>query len=73
LSSFALSAGASRTEAEPPIEDRSNQFTLRAIYTATIGARTTAFCGASWQNFDSNVQSDYTETSVFAGVAYRFW
>ena len=73
LSSFALSAGASRAEAEPPLEDRSNQFTLRAIYTATIGARTTAFCGASWQNFDSNVDSDYTETSVFAGVAYRFW
>jgi uncharacterized protein (PEP-CTERM system associated) len=73
LSSFALSAGASRAEAEPPLEDRSNQFTLRAIYTATIGARTTAFCGASWQTFDSNVDSDYTEMSVFAGVAYRFW
>ena len=73
LSSFALSARASRTEAEPPLEDRSNQFTLRGVYTATIGARTTAFCGASWQNFDSNVRSDYTETSVFAGVAHRFW
>lgn len=72
LSAFTVNAGASWSRAEPPLEDRSNQQTLRAALTSRWGPKTNTFVGASWQNYSSNTQSDYQELSVFAGFTYSF-
>jgi len=72
FTSFTLSGDTSWTKAEPPLEDRSDQQTVRAVVTSSVGPRTTTFFGASWQQFNSNVDSDYRETSVFAGFTHSF-
>jgi uncharacterized protein (PEP-CTERM system associated) len=72
FSVFTLSAGANWTKAQPPNEDRSDQQTLRAVVTNRLGPKTTTSFGASWQNYDSNTQSDYQEISVFAAITHSF-
>jgi len=72
FTTFTMSGNAFRTEAEPPFIDRSDQFVVRGIFTRPISPSTTAYFGARWQTFDSNVDIDWREAAVFGGVSHSF-
>jgi uncharacterized protein (PEP-CTERM system associated) len=72
FTSFTMTADAFRAEAEPPKIDRSDQVVVRGVFTRPISPNTTAYFGARWQNFNSNVNPDWREAAVFAGFSHSF-
>jgi len=67
-----MSADAYRSDAEPPFVDRSDQYVVRGMFTRPISPSTTAYVGARWQAFNSNVDADWREAAVFAGFNHSF-
>jgi len=63
---------ASQTVANAPHIGKTNQgmATLRAA--TPISPSTTVYAGARYQKLNSDIQSDYTEAAVFAGLNYIF-
>ena len=72
FTTFTMSGNAFRTEAEPPFIDRTEQFVVRGIFTRPISPNTTAYFGARWQTFDSNVDANWREAAVFGGFSHSF-
>jgi hypothetical protein len=67
-----LSGDAYRSDAEPPFVDRTDQYIVRGIFTRPISPNTNAYVGARWQSLNSNVDIDWREAAVFAGVSHSF-
>jgi len=61
-----------RTEANPPLEATSDQFVASVLLIKRISPRTRAYVGVRHQRFESDVERDYDESAVFAGVNYSF-
>ena len=72
FTTFTMSADAYRSDAEPPFVDRSDQYVVRGMFTRPISPSTTAYVGARWQAFNSNVDADWREAAVFAGFNHSF-
>jgi uncharacterized protein (PEP-CTERM system associated) len=70
LSTLSASLDGSTTTGETRAE--TNQWTVRAVLTRSVGPRTTGYAGARYQALDSNVSSGYREAAIFAGVHYSF-
>ncbi len=70
--SLSLSGDAVRTEANEPFTGRSDQWSLRLTLTRPISPRTTAYAGARYVSFDSNLQDGYREAAVFVGASHTF-
>ncbi len=72
FTTFSLSGDAYRSDAEPPFVDRTDQYIVRGIFTRPISPNTNAYVGARWQSLNSNVDIDWREAAVFAGVSHSF-
>ena len=72
--SATLSSGAifTRTKANAPLEGLTDQWTLRSVLTRPISPKTNAYAGIRYQNYNSDLDDDYNELSVFIGVSHSF-
>lgn len=63
-----------RTEGEALFASRpeSTQWTTRVQYNRQLRPRTTAYAGARYIEYESNVFSDFNEAAVFVGLYHRF-
>ena len=50
----------------------STQWTTRLQYNRQLQPRTTAYTGARYVRYESNVNDDFNETAVFVGLYHRF-
>ncbi|HET9025104.1 MAG TPA: TIGR03016 family PEP-CTERM system-associated outer membrane protein [Burkholderiaceae bacterium] len=51
----------------------STQWTTRVQYNRQLEPRTTAYAGARYIKYESNVFSDFNETAAFVGLYHRFY
>lgn len=73
LVSFTGSINWTRTVANPPFVETTNQGSVRALWTAPLSTRTSVFGGARYQVQTSNIPTnEYHEVAGFVGVNYSF-
>ena len=73
LVTFSGSVNWTRTVANPPFDQKTNQGYVQAVVTGTLSPRTTVFGGARYQVQTSSVAgNEYNEAAIFAGVNYLF-
>lgn len=69
---FSAIVQGSRTEANAPLDWSTRQGSARFVVSSPLSARTTAFAGARYQVFRSDISSDYDEAAVFVGLNHMF-
>jgi uncharacterized protein (PEP-CTERM system associated) len=72
LVTLSATATLSQTLANAPLVGKTNQGTVSLRVAAPISPNTAVYAGVRYQKLNSDVQSDYTEAAIFAGVNYLF-
>jgi uncharacterized protein (PEP-CTERM system associated) len=72
VSNFILDFTGSRDQSVGIAEENTRQGALRATWSTRLSPVTSAYVGARYQRFHSDLSSDYTEKAGFVGLAHIF-